>query len=128
MAAPAWTYSAEGDIRASAALAASGTANYNVDWSSKVAGRLQFRNSNTGTTVAATNGLKIEVFARMGTGPTNDTIDFQGPFTIATVGSTTNDQTIELPSGRYNIKISNLDVTNQIDAVRITSATLDSLS
>jgi hypothetical protein len=128
MAAPSWTYNAEGDIRAAAALAASGTASYTVDWSAKFGGRLQIRNSNTGTAVAGTNGLKIEVFARMGTGPTNDTIDFQGPFTITTTQNVTNDQTIELPSGRYSVKLTNLDSTNQIDSVRITSATLDAVA
>lgn len=127
MASPSMTFNAQANVRSSAALAASGSATYTVDASTKFAVQLQFKNSNTGTTVGATNGLQVSIFRLFGGGPTADTIAVT-QFIIATVSSTTNYQSIELGTGKYQVKVQNLDTANQIDAVEITSSTVDSIA
>jgi hypothetical protein len=125
MAAPSMTFNAQAGVLASGSLAASGTSTTAYDVSSKFEGQLQVKNTGGGT-VAATNGLKVEVFRRFGAGPVDDTIPVVG-FIIPTVASTASYQSVGLPTGKYDVKLTNLDTANAI-TVEMTSSSVDSVS
>lgn len=78
---------------------------------SALAGRLQVWNTATGT-VAATNGCQVQILSTSD-GTNYDTIQYAG-FTITSVASTSELQSIDLPNGQYKLKLTNLDTTNNI--------------
>ncbi len=112
MAAP--TNTSNQTLHTSASLAASGTANDNLDIRTKFEARVQY--SAAFGTVAATNGLQIDVFRYVDGGTNADTIAVMS-FTIPGTTSTTKRQSFALPTGHYNVKITNLDATNAINPV-----------
>lgn len=77
-------------------------------------------------TVAATSGLQVDVFRRFGAGPTDDTIAVTS-FTIPSTATTTKDQSFALPTGKYSVKLTNLDATNALTATSITTSTIDGI-
>lgn len=121
---PAMTFNAAGDLHSSASLAASGTFNFDVDWSAKFAGILHALNTPGGS-VSATNGLQVQVYRRYGTGPTNGQTPVVS-ITIPSVASTAASADLQLGPGKYHVICTNLDGTNAI-TVEVTSSTVDSV-
>ena len=125
MAAPVMTQNATGNILASSALALSAsTANLDIDATTKF--ELELQIGVTFGAVAATNGLQVNVYRLFGAGPTADTIQVT-QFTIPGTASTTKNQSLALPTGRYRIVLTNLDATNGLTGVTVTSSTIDSI-
>jgi hypothetical protein len=114
-----------GSLLTSTTLAASGNTTFDIDYSTKFGGRIQL--SMTFGTVAATSGVQVDVFGRVGAGPA---IDNQSIFTITvpSTASSTQLKSIDLPWGRYRIKLTNLDATNSVTAVTATDDTFDSVT
>jgi hypothetical protein len=119
------TYNAIGNILASATITASGASTSGVDLSTKFLGRFQI--STVFGTVAATSGVQVDVFNRAGAGPTDDNIAVT-TFVIPSTVSTTKVQSFTLPTGKWDIKLTNLDGTNSVTACTITSSTLDAIA
>ena len=115
---PTYTPGVANAIRALSTLAASGTASYDIDYSAAYGGWLHI--IGTFGTIAATNGLQIEIFKYYGSTPTLATNAWQ-TFTIPGTASTTKDIDIPLPTGKWSVKLTNLDGTNALTNVGITS-------
>lgn len=119
LAAPTTTYNAAGNALSSQSLGASGTVTATVDFSSStLSGWVSVSNTGGGT-VAGTNGCKVEIFAACDSTPNYDTTSLPA-YTIATVVSTAKRQSVLLPNGKYQFKLTNLDASNAI-TVSITS-------
>lgn len=101
-------------LHASASLAASGTANDDLDIRTKFEARIQY--SCAFGTVAATNGVQIDVARYVDGGTLADTI-FMPTIVIPGTTSTTKRQSFALSTGHYNVKITNLDTTNAVNPV-----------
>lgn len=120
------TSNSAGNLLASATIAASANnATTNLDLSAKFEGQIQFVGAFG--TVAATAGIQVDCYRRIGSGPVNDTISAVS-FVIAAVASTTVKQSFVLPTGRWNIKLTNLDATNSVTTVTLTDDTVDAIS
>jgi hypothetical protein len=127
MAAPTMTTSnAAGNLLASTTIAASGT-NSTTNLDASTAFEAQVQVSVTFGTVAATSGLQVDVFRRIGSGPAVDTVAITS-FVIASTASTTVKQSFALPTGRYNIKLTNLDATNSVTLVTLTDDVVTSVA
>ena len=112
---PSVTFNARYNALGSVSLASSGTTSFTADFSSSALGGFVQIWDTGGATVAATNGCQVQAFATADTSPNYDTIAFAGTnFTITTVQSTAAAQSFFLPSGKYQIKLTNLDATNAI--------------
>jgi len=111
---PSVTLNARYNAYASQSLAAATSATFTADFStSSLGGFVQIW--DTTTTVAGTNGLQVQAFATADTGPNYDTVAFAGTnFILAPAGSSTGAQSFFLPTGKYQIKLTNLDGTNAI--------------
>jgi hypothetical protein len=122
MAAP--TVTSNQTLRSSASLGAGANASNDLDIRTKFEARIQVKNTGGGT-VAATNGLQIDVYRYVDGGTRKDTIPIL-TFTIPTTVSTEKEQSIVLPTGYYSVKFTNLDVTNAItvDALYETTDTV----
>ncbi len=112
---PSVTFNTAGNALASGSLAANTSTTFTVDFSTNtIGGFLQVWNTGGGT-VAGTNGCQVQAFATADTTPNYDTVAFSGVnFVITTVVSTAARQSVFLPTGKYQIKLTNLDVTNAI--------------
>ena len=112
---PSVTLNTRYNALSSQSLANSTSVTFTVDFSSSsLGGFVQIWNTGGGT-VAATNGCQVQAFATADTGPNYDTIAFAGTnFTITTVVSTAAAQSFFLPTGKYQIKLINLDATNAV--------------
>jgi hypothetical protein len=118
MPAPAWTYNSVGNALASVTLNHSGALQtFTVDWSGVMAGQLQIENAGGGT-VASTAGCQVSIYRVFTTNNDNQPV-FQ--FTIPTLVSTNNFQSIEMSSGKYFVTLKNLDTTNDVTVVATTS-------
>ena len=116
---------AAGTLLATQTVAAGAAAPlFTLDASAKFEAQIQVQ--GTFGTVAAMNGLQLQVFPGVGAGPTYDSIA-AATLVIAGTTSTTQQQTIKLPTGMYQFRVSNLDVTNAITAVSVTWASIDSV-
>jgi hypothetical protein len=123
MASPSMTLThTAGNLLASATIAAGGNTTFDVDYSAKFEGQVQI--AVTFGTVAATSGLQIDVFRRIGSGPAVDT-EAISTLTIPSTASTTKDKSFALPTGRYRVKLTNLDATNSVTSVSATDDTID---
>src|SRR5262245_12129500 len=122
---PAMTFNSAGNIRSSSSLAASGTANYNVDYSAKYEGQIHVK--NTPGSVSSTRGLRVEIFRRYGSSPTTGESAFMTVVLPSQTASTDESADLFLPTGKYNIKVTNLDATNAL-TVEITGDTIDNLT
>ncbi len=125
MSAPVMTTGSAGNVRSSATLAASGTANYDIDYSTVYEAQIQV--GGTFGTVAGTSGIQIDIFRRIGTTPVTDTVAVFSTI-ISSTASTTKARSIALSTGKYNIKITNLDATNAVTSVYITGDTISSIA
>jgi hypothetical protein len=123
---PTYTGNSAGNIHASASLAASATANDNYDGSAVFETQVHVKNTPGGS-VAATRGLKVEVFRRYGSSPTTGETAFITYTLPSATASTAESIDFYLPCGKYNIKITNLDATNAI-TVEVTGDTVSNLS
>jgi hypothetical protein len=127
MAAPVMTFAAAGNVRASASLAAAANATVALDASTKVEMQVAVKLTN-GATIAGTHGLQIDLLPGYGSTVAYATI----PAVSVTIGSTlaasgTESTVIFLPTGKYQLKITNLDAANAV-TVEATSVTIDSYS
>jgi hypothetical protein len=116
MAAPTFTGGAAGNGRSSASLAAGATAStFDVDASLAFEARLQI--GATFGTVAATAGLQINILELVGSTPVVDTVNGPGSQTLTATASTSQAVTVHLPTGKWRIKLVNLDATNGLTSV-----------
>lgn len=125
---PVYTPGIAGDLT-SGALGAGADSSFDVDLRSAFEGQLHIV-STPGSSVHATNGLKVEVFRKYGGAspgsPTNGESPCGiGPYVIPSVVSTPASIDIFLGPGFFLVKLTNLDGTNGLDDV---SATLDVVS
>ena len=127
MPAPTMTFNAAGNILTSQTLALSGTVTSAVmDFSTKFEGQLTIKNT-PGAAIAATRGVKIECFAQYGTGPSTSTVA-QLLYQLQSLTASTLESTILfLPSGKWTVKLTNLDTTNAV-TIEVTSATIDTIA
>lgn len=124
MASPSMTTGSAGNALASAPLAASGTTNFNVDFSAVFEGQIQV--GATFGTIAATAGLRIDVYRRIGTTPVNSTVAMLSITLAAVSGAKSLD--LALATGKYNVVLTNLDATNGLTAVYATDDTIPAVS
>ena len=125
MAAPVMTTTnTVGNLLASSTIASGGTANvtFNVDNSAKFAGFIQIAGTFNGS---ATKGIQIDAFRRIGSGPVTDGTAFRS---IVLPQTTTMPYSFPVDTGRFTIKITNLDTAQSITVVTATSDTIDSVS
>ncbi len=121
---PTYTANTAGNIHTSASLAASGTANDNYNGSAVF--ETQVHVKCVAGTVAATNGIRVDVYRRYGATPTTAESPFL-TYTIPQTGSTTTTLDFFLPTGQYNIKYTNLDTSNAV-TIETTGDTVTNLS
>jgi len=115
MAGPTITYGTAGNLSASASLANASPVTVTADFSTTKFGGLITAKGTGGGTVAATNGLRVQIFELGDTVPTADTIattDYTIPMTTSTVAQ----RGFRVPTGKYSVKITNLDTSNTITA------------
>ncbi len=108
---PTLTLGVANAIRALSTLAASASASYDIDYSAAYGGWLHI--IGTFGTIAATNGLQIEIFKYYGSTPTLATNAWQ-TFTIPGTASTTKDIDIPLPTGKWSVKLTNVGITSDV--------------
>ncbi len=133
------TYNSKGNIANAVSLglgASDGytgdTHQYTVDASAKFEAQITVEYTTTGT-VAATAGLKVGIYAGSDTTPDYETtvttalptVSYQFPQPAI---SSTYRKTLFLPTGKWMIRVTNLDGTNGISSFSITTATIDSIS
>lgn len=123
---PTYAASADGNIRASASLAAAGTDNDDLDYSAVFEGQIHVLNTPGGT-VAATRGVRVDIYKRYGTGPTVAESPMISYYLPSATASTDESIDIFLSTGKYNIKITNLDAANAV-TVEITDDKVASLT
>jgi hypothetical protein len=112
---PTYTGNTANNVIASAAIAASGTSNASVDYSAVFEAQMHVINTPGGS-VAATRGLKVEVFRRYGSTPTTGESAMLTYILPSATASTAESLDVFLPPGKYNIKLTNLDATNAVTA------------
>lgn len=124
---PTYTAAAAGNVITSASLGASATTNSStaMDFSGAFQGMVHVLNTPGGS-VAATRGLKIEIFRRYGTTPTTGQSAMLTYTLPSQTASTAESLDIFLDTGIYNIKLTNLDATNAV-TVEVTSDKVASL-
>lgn len=122
---PNYTGNTANNIRASSALAASGTANYDVDYSAKFEGQIHVNNT-PGAAVSGTRGLRVDVYRNYGATPTLSATPFMSFTMPSTTASTLESLDFFLSTGKYNIKITNLDAAQGL-TVGITGDTVNSV-
>lgn len=126
MPSPSMTPNTLGNALSATTIAPGAGPTFNVDLSAKFEGQIQV--AVTFGTVAATSGLQIQVFRRIGSTPVTDTIGIGVGFTIAGTTSSTQGGSFALPTGRYTIKLTNLDATNSVTSVSATMDTIDAIA
>jgi len=120
------TGNSAGNLLASTTVSHTGTpVTFNVDVSAKFEAQIQL--SATFGTVAATAGLQVTVYRRIGSGPAVDT-NAVTQFVVPAVASTTSLQSFALPTGRYQVSLKDLDTTNDVTSVTATDDTVDSVA
>lgn len=117
---PTLEYGAAGNADASASLAASTARSFNVDVSDKWLGMLMIKNTPGGS-VAATRGVRVDVYERYGTSPTDAATPSWSLSMPSLTASTAEHLPIKLWPGLWKITLTNLDATNAVTL----EATLD---
>ena len=110
---PTYTPSAPGNISASATLGAGASANDDYDGSTVFETAVHVKNTPGGT-VAATKGVRVDVYRNYGTTPTLGQTPFLSYTLPSATASTAESVDFTLPCGKYNIKRTNLDATNAV--------------
>jgi len=126
MPSPSSTFNAAGNLLTSQSLAASGTVTANIDASAKFEVQVTIKNT-PGAAIAATRGVKVECFAGYGTGPSYTTIAPIIYQLLSATASTLESAEVYLPTGKWQIKLTNLDATNAV-TVELTTSTIDSIA
>jgi hypothetical protein len=107
---PTYTGNTANNVIASASIAASGTANANVDYSAVLEAQIHVINTPGGS-VSATRGLRVEVFRRYGSTPTTGETAMLTYTLPSATASTAESLDVFLGPGKYNVKLTNLDAT-----------------
>lgn len=128
MASPSMTFNAAGNALSSQSLAAAANVNTaTLDYSTKIEAQVHVKNT-PGATVAATRGCQIDVYRMYGSTPT---IAQSSSIPVATLpsatGSVAESLDFYLGTGKYQIKLTNLDASNAI-TVEITVDTVDAIA
>ena|SRR5215510_6758316 len=123
---PVYTGNSAGNIRASASLSASATANYDVDYSTVIEAQIHVKNTPGGS-VSGTRGLRIDIYRNYGSSPTLGQSPVMTYTLPSATASTAESGDFYLSTGKYNIKITNLDAAQAV-TVEITGDTVDSVS
>jgi hypothetical protein len=125
---PTYTAAAAGNVITSASISASGTSSSTtgLDFSAIFEGQLHIKNTPGGS-VAATRGLKVEIFRRYGTTPTTGQTAFLTYTLPSATASTAESLDVFLPTGKYAITLTNLDASNAVTA-EVTSDTVTNVS
>jgi len=110
---PTYTANAAGNLRASASLAASASFNNDVDYSAKFEAQIHIKNTPGGT-ISGTRGLKVEIFRRYGSGPTTAETPMMTFYMPSQTISTAESFDFFLSTGKYNIKVTNLDAAQAV--------------
>lgn len=110
---PDFTFNAAGNVRASASLAASASANYDVDYSAVIEAILTFKNT-PGASISATRGVRLDFYQRYGNGPTTPATPYLSTVMPSETASTTETATVKLPPGKYNVAVTNLDAAQAV--------------
>ena len=119
------TFNAAGNADASASLAAGANRTFDIDGSTKIETQLTIKNTPGGA-VAATRGVRIEVFNGYGTSGTTYNTLAERTYTLPSqAASTAESVTLRLGPGKYRVKLTNLDATNAV-TLEGTTATIDS--
>lgn len=114
--APSVTYAASGDILSSTSIAGGATNSTSVvDFTSSLVGGWVGVTNAGGGTVAATNGLRVDVFPALDSTPNYATVAMPS-FTIGTTVSTTTSLGFFLGPGKYKVSLTNIDATNAVTA------------
>lgn len=126
MAAPSMTFNAAGNALASQSLALNASVTFNLDLSAKFEGQLEVE-ANFGT-IAATAGLRINIFPGIGSTPTYSTTNPNFTYTLPAVAGLQRSPKIFLPTGKYQVQLTNLDATNGLTTVAATNDTVDAVA
>ncbi len=126
MASPAMTFNAAGNARTSASLGAGASATFLIDLSTKFEGQLTIDNT-PGAAIATTRGLQVTLQAQKNSVPAYETIGRIIGTLPSTTASTLESQTFFIPTGKYEVRIKTLDVTNAL-TVAVTLITIDSVA
>lgn len=114
-----------GNLLASGTIANSASVTFDVDYSAKIEGQIQL--SATFGSVNPISGLQVDLYRRIGSGPAIDTESISTLFLTATA-STTKRMSFPVPTGRYRVKLTNLDSTNSLTSVTATDDTVNGYS
>jgi hypothetical protein len=123
---PVMTFNTAGNVISSGSISAGGTTNANVDYSGVWEARLVVKNTPGGT-VAATRGVRIDVFTRYGSTPTTSASAHRSWTLPSATASTAEDLAFWLESDKYNVKLTNLDASNAVTD-EVSADTVSSLS
>jgi hypothetical protein len=123
---PTYTGNSAGNIRSSSSLAASTSANYDVDYSNVFEAQVHIKNTPGGS-ISGSRGLRVDVFRRFGSSPTKGASAFLSYSLPSAVASTAESFDIFLGPGKYNLTITNLDAAQAV-TVEITGDTVTTLT
>lgn len=123
---PLYTGNADGNLITLVELAASGTTNVSWDISANFEGQVHVLNT-PGAAVHATRGVRVQVYRRYGNGPTTGESAVLTYTLPSAVISTAESLDFFLGPGKWNIKLTNLDVTNGV-SVEVTGDTITNLT
>jgi hypothetical protein len=97
-----------------------------LDLGSRFEGQLLVE-ANFGT-IAATAGLRIDIFPGYGSTPTYSTTNPNYTYTIPAIAGLRRSPKIHIPTGRWQVLLTNLDTTNGLTVVQATMDTVDSVT
>jgi hypothetical protein len=115
--APTWTYNTQGNAFTSATITNGTTQSFAIDFSGVMLGQFQVGNT-AGSSVSTTAGLQVAIYNQFTTN--NDNVPIE-QFVITSVASTTEYQSLTLPTGKYNVILSNLDASHTVTAIATTN-------
>jgi hypothetical protein len=125
MSVPVMTFHAAGNLFAPAPLGAGASTTFDVDYSGKVEGFIQIA-ATFGAAVDVVSGIQIDIRRRIGVGNLPDTQSAGLPGFVAAIASTTQRKSFPLTTGRYQIRLTNLDAVNGVTDVGATDDSVDS--
>jgi len=112
---PSYTGNTANNVIASGSIVASGTTNASVDYSAVFEAQIHVINTPGGS-VSATRGLRVDVYRRYGSTPTTGESAMLTYTLPSATASTAESLDFYLPTGKYNIKLSNLDAVQAVTA------------
>ena len=127
MPAPTMTFNAAGNVLASQSLAASANVSTStLDYSAIFEGQVHVKNTPGGA-VSATRGVQVDVYRRYGSTPTTGESAFLSMTLPSETASTAESVDLLIPTGKYLVKLTNLDATNAV-TVEITADTVNAVN